>query len=63
MNRKLWLIRLKEGDCVILYDGSESDVVKITTKDVLNNRIWFEDGRSVRCSTGECKNRRIVPML
>lgn len=60
--RILWLLRLKEGDWVSFYDGTKKSLVRVTTKDVLNNRIWLDGGYSVRCNNGIEKSKIIEPL-
>ena len=50
--RLLFLIRLKEGDEVICIDSDGVDEVVVELKDVLTNRIWLSNKKSVRCHDG-----------
>ena len=50
--RLLFLIRLKEGDEVLCIDSDGVDEVVVELKDVLNNRIWLSNTKSVRCNDG-----------
>lgn len=71
--RLLFLIRLKEGDEVLFIESDEAETVVVELKDVLNNRIWFSNKKSVRCNDGcysyddmaarSRKYRRIEPIL
>lgn len=70
--RLLFLLRLKEGDEVLFIESDEAEAVVVELKDVLNNRIWFSNKKSVRCNdgcysyedvVGSRKYRRIEPIL
>ena len=70
--RLLFLLRLKEGDEVLFIESDEAETVVVELKDVLNNRIWFSNKKSVRCNdgcysyedvVGSRKYRRIEPIL
>lgn len=50
--RLLFLIRLKEGDEVLCIDSDGAEAVVVELKDVLNNRIWLSNKKSVRCHDG-----------
>src|SRR5574343_310258 len=61
-DRLLWLIRLNVGDSVLLFDNETVELTKVSTIDVMHNRMWFSNGKSVRCNNGFDKHRRIEPV-
>lgn len=50
--RLIFLLRIKEGDKVLCIESGVAEEVIVELKDVLNNRIWLSNKKSVRCNDG-----------
>lgn len=59
LDRNTFLLRLKEGDTVLLRDGDSTIESIVELKDVYGDRIWLSNGKSVSCRTGLGKSYSI----